>query len=52
MLEARVEQKDGRKQEMVCATLDKESPIQAVCGNFACTDLSGGGQQWPSLPHL
>ena len=27
---------------MVCTTLDKESPIQAVCPNWARTDLCGG----------
>ncbi len=30
----------------------RESPIQAVCGNSACTDLRGGGQQCSSLPHF
>jgi hypothetical protein len=33
--------KQGRE-KMVCTTLDIESPIQAVCGNSACTDLGGG----------
>ena len=27
---------------MVCTTLDNESPIQAVCPNWARTDLCGG----------
>ena len=27
---------------MVCTTLDKESPIQAVCPNWDRTDLCGG----------
>jgi hypothetical protein len=48
---------------MVCTTLDIESPIQAVCGKAARTDLGGGrevtrvptaklrGCRWPvSLP--
>jgi hypothetical protein len=45
MLAARVEQKNEqtRRKKMVCITpLDRESPIQAVCGNSACTDLGGG----------
>jgi hypothetical protein len=29
---------------MVCTTLDKESPIQAVCPNWARTDLCGGAR--------
>src|ERR1700676_3738129 len=33
--------KQGRD-KMVCTTLDKESPIQAVCPNWARTDLCGG----------
>jgi hypothetical protein len=33
--------KQGRD-KMVCTTLDKESPIQAVCGKAARTDLCGG----------
>ena len=32
--------KQGRD-KMVCTTLDKESPIQAVCPNWARTDLCG-----------
>ena len=35
--------KQGRD-KMVCTTLDKESPIQAVCPNWARTDLCGGGE--------
>src|SRR5437660_10770586 len=44
MLAARVEQKNEqtRCEKMVCTTLDKESPIQAVCGKAARTDLCGG----------
>jgi hypothetical protein len=33
--------KQGRD-KMVCTTVDKESPIQAVCPNWARTDLCGG----------
>src|ERR1700751_5372710 len=33
--------KQGRD-KMVCTPLDKESPIQAVCPNWARTDLCGG----------
>ena len=33
--------KQGRDKR-VCTTLDKESPIQAVCGKAARTDLCGG----------
>jgi hypothetical protein len=47
MLAARVEQKNQQtrargRDKMVCTTLDKESPIQAVCPNWARTDLCGG----------
>src|ERR1700730_46538 len=35
--------KQGRD-KMVCTTLDKESPIQAVCPNWARTDLCGGAR--------
>ena len=44
-LAARVEQKNEQNKawrKLVCTTLDKVSPIQAVCGNSACTDLGGG----------
>src|SRR5882672_3281786 len=47
MLAAQVEQKNQQtrargRDKMVCTTLDKESPIQAVCPNWARTDLCGG----------
>ena len=36
---------------MVCTTLDIESPIQAVCGKAARTDLGGGrAMKRASLP--
>jgi hypothetical protein len=34
---------------MVCTTLDIESPIQAVCGKAARTDL-GGGREVTRVP--
>src|SRR5258707_9501617 len=42
-LAARVEQKNGmqRTTKMARRPLDKESPIQAVCPNWARTDLCG-----------
>ena len=41
--------KEGAK--VVCATLDKQSPIQAVCGKAARTDLCGGrAMKRTSLP--
>ena len=43
MLAARVEQKNGMtNDDKNGVILDKESPIQAVCGKAACTDLCGG----------
>jgi hypothetical protein len=53
MLAARVEQKNEqtRREKMVCTTLDKESPIQAVCGKAARTVLCGGrAMKRASLP--
>ena len=44
MLAARVEQKNGmtKDDKNGVMPLDKESPIQAVCPNWARTDLCGG----------
>jgi hypothetical protein len=44
MLAARVEQKNGmtKQDKNDVIPLDKESPIQAVCGKPARTDLRGG----------
>ena len=44
MLAARVEQKNGMTKEDKNGVIpiDKESPIQAVCGKVARTDLRGG----------
>ena len=43
MLATRVEQKNEATARTVrYGTLDNESPIQAVCGKAACTDLCGG----------
>jgi hypothetical protein len=52
MLAARVEQrmKQQSTTKMAWCTLDKESPIQAVCGKAARTVL-GGGRAWNARPY-
>jgi hypothetical protein len=53
MLAARVEQrmKQQSTTKMALMPLDKESPIQAVCGKAARTDLGGGrAMKRTSLP--